>query len=702
MAQSTLSKLRFNPRSTWVSGTSYLVDDIIIYKNKFYICKVANSSATVPPLNTAQWDNYGGGAFHVGEYAAGTAYAVGDIVTYTTTPAYNSHYNYVNVDTYICIQAGTGQTPSTQTAFWTKISEGTMRDKFAWLSGINEGYVPGYKTTWDSFALTSTVGPGDSFGEFKTPGTHLCGDPGIQYITKRYTLVGYGHNTNNFFGCGVTGGDAQVYPAEAQFSHLSWFDGSLPTAPTTQAPRIIQVEGDMYSNALVLFDNGEVHHSGYTGHGQNGDGTTTQWTNFVQCGYANVNRAGTTTVLRTKKAIRIASSADGRATTHSCYALIRNNDDTRELYAWGYNGYGQLGQGNTTNYSVPTLVSFDQVTNGKIIEIWATGREYGQMWFLTDQGKMYAMGYNGNGNLGVGDTTNRNTPTLVKNWGTGTTNRIRKFNTAGGGNSGTTTSFLVIRGDNTLWTWGYNGYGQLAHGHTFNTALPLEVYTGGYTGVTGTQTTASPQNTAPSGTKLTDVWNAWHYGSQYGSMIVTRGSSDSSNTAYTVGYNGYYQLSVAQNNTTNYSTLQATQIRSGSALTNVVDISSNTGESSYTNLAVKRTDGEWYFCGSKENGGWASGDTDSRNIRQDRDPDNIASNYRLKNNLLYPTIQSSTYRSYWKYLPFGASTAKSGLYIDLYTGRVYYTTSNTTEYNFNTTHPGGTYHTTMTRIKGQG
>jgi alpha-tubulin suppressor-like RCC1 family protein len=701
MAQSTLSKLRFNPRDSWVSGTSYVVDDIVVYKNKFYICTVANSSTTVPPLNTAQWLNSGGGTFHAGEYSSATTYAVGDIVTHTTIAAYNSHHNYADTNTYICIQAGTNQNPATQTAFWTKISEGTMRDNQAWLSGINEGYVPTYKTQWDSLALSTTVGMGDSFGEFKTPGSHLMGDPGIQYITKRYTLVGYGHNTNNFFGAGVSGGDDQNFPFDSQFAHLSWFDGSLPTSPTSQAPRIIQVEGDMYSNALVLFDNGEVHHSGYNGHGQNGDGTTTQWQNFVQCGYANINRTGSTTVLRTKKVIRIASSADGRATTHSCYALVRNSNDTRELYAWGYNGYGQLGQGNTTNYSVPTLVSFDQVTNGKIIEVWSTGGEYANCFFLTDQGKMYAMGYNGYGNLGVGDATNRNTPTLVKAWGATASTKVKKFNTSGGSNSRALTSFLVIRGDNTLWTWGYNGYGGLGHNHTQYVCLPLEVYTGGYNGVTTTVTTANPQNGSPLGTKLTNTWNAWMYGGQYGSMMVTRGTSDASNTAFATGYNGYYQLSVAQNNTTDRTTLTAMQFRSGTALTNVVDAASNCGESSYTNLAVKRSDGEWYFCGSKENAGWASGDTDSRNIRQDRDPDNIASNYRLKNNLLFPHMQTPTYKSYWKYLPFGATTMKSGMYIDLYSGRVYYTTCATTENNFTNNASGG-YVTTMTRLKGQG
>jgi len=53
-----------------------------------------------------------------GAYASGTAYVVDDIVVYSD-------------ESYICIQAGTGQTPSSATAYWTKIAaKGTNGDTF--------------------------------------------------------------------------------------------------------------------------------------------------------------------------------------------------------------------------------------------------------------------------------------------------------------------------------------------------------------------------------------------------------------------------------------------------------------------------------------------------------------------------------------------------------------------------------------------
>ena len=705
MATTTLGKLRFNPRDSWITSTAYSADDIVIYKNQFFMARNAVTSSTTPDLDPTNWTEYGGGTYHAGEYAAGTAYAIGDMVTYTRVLPYNAHHNYTETDTYICIQAGTGQTPNTATAYWTKISTGAYRDKWAFLCGINEGYTVGSKTIWDTFAQTSSfVGPGDSFGEFKTPGASLVSNGSTQYITRRYGLVSMGQkpNSDNHDGIGQPG-DTNYQMAEAQFTHLSWFDGALPTSPTNQAPRILQVEGDMYANTMVLFDNGEIHRAGYNAQGQNGIGSTTNWAHFVQCGYGNINRTGSTTVLRSKKAIRIAMSADGTTRTASCYALIRNSDDTRELYAWGYNGYGQLGQGNTTDLSVPTLVSFDQTTNGKIMEIWSTGGNYAQMFFLTNQGKMYAMGYNGNSNLGVGDATNRSSPTLVKTWGVTSTTFVKKFNTGGGCNSGSTASYLVIRGDNTLWTWGYNGQGQLGHGHTFSVGIPTQVYTAGYSGVTVATTTATGPGT-PSGSAITDCWNAWMNGGNYGHMYVTRGSSDSSNTAYSCGYNGNHALSYGQTGTTDVSILTAVQYRSGTAMTNVEQFASNLGSGSGANVAIKRkTDNDWYFCGYTPSGGaWSTGYTHTHNEDVLADPDAISGNYRLKNNLLYSRILSNTNKTYFKYYPMGHDGLHLGMYVDLTSGKSYYTATNNTGTFLNTTFnsSGSPASRIMTKLKG--
>ena len=89
------------------------------------------------------------------------------------------------------------------------------------------------------------------------------------------------------------------------------------------------------------------------------------------------------------------------------HALIENTDGSRDLYSWGYNGYGQLGDSTTSNRDVPTQISFNPSSYGRIVEIWATGGQYAQLFVLTDRGQLYACGYNGYGQLGQGDTSNR-------------------------------------------------------------------------------------------------------------------------------------------------------------------------------------------------------------------------------------------------------------------------------------------------------
>ena len=109
------------------------------------------------------------------------------------------------------------------------------------------------------------------------------------------------------------------------------------------------------------------------------------------------NKSGTT-VLRGKKAIRIASTTGGNTSvSNTMYALIENTNGTRDLYAWGYNGYGQIGDSSTSTRTTPQQISFNPSSYGRIVEIWATGGEYGNLFVLTDRGHLYAVGYNGYG-----------------------------------------------------------------------------------------------------------------------------------------------------------------------------------------------------------------------------------------------------------------------------------------------------------------
>ena len=136
-------------------------------------------------------------------------------------------------------------------------------------------------------------------------------------------------------------------------------------------------------------------------------------------------------------------------------------------YCWGYNNYGNLGDGNTgTDTNVPTAVSggltFTQISAGS--GLWACG--------VASGGAAYCWGYNNYGQLGDGNTgTDTNVPTAVS--GGLTFTQISA-------DSGYDTSCGVASGG-AAYCWGYNNYGQLGDGNTgTDTNVPTAV-SGGLT-----------------------------------------------------------------------------------------------------------------------------------------------------------------------------------------------------------------------------
>ena len=76
-------------------------------------------------------------------------------------------------------------------------------------------------------------------------------------------------------------------------------------------------------------------------------------------------------------------------------------------YCWGWNGYGQLGDGTVTNRTVPTPVAGGHV----FVRLAAGGG--GHMCGIAADGITYCWGYNGSGQLGDGTFVNRSLPTAV-------------------------------------------------------------------------------------------------------------------------------------------------------------------------------------------------------------------------------------------------------------------------------------------------
>ena len=85
------------------------------------------------------------------------------------------------------------------------------------------------------------------------------------------------------------------------------------------------------------------------------------------------------------------------------HTIFLKNDGT--VWATGWNEYGQLGLGDDTDRNTPTKVNIDSVK-----EVVAGDKH---TIFLKNDKTVWATGWNHDGQLGLGDKTNRNTPTKV-------------------------------------------------------------------------------------------------------------------------------------------------------------------------------------------------------------------------------------------------------------------------------------------------
>ena len=147
-------------------------------------------------------------------------------------------------------------------------------------------------------------------------------------------------------------------------------------------------------------------------------------------------------------------------------------------WAWGDNGFGQLGNGTTTNSSTPIAVS---LPGGTTVTAIAGGGYHSLA--LTSSGQVLAWGYNGYGQLGNGTTTNSSTPVAVS-LPSGTT-----VTAIAGGRFHS----LALTSTGQVLAWGYNGNGQLGNGTTTSSNIPVAVSLPSGTTVTAIAGGGQPQ-----------------------------------------------------------------------------------------------------------------------------------------------------------------------------------------------------------------
>jgi alpha-tubulin suppressor-like RCC1 family protein len=129
---------------------------------------------------------------------------------------------------------------------------------------------------------------------------------------------------------------------------------------------------------------------------------------------------------------------------------------------WGYNQYGQIGDG--TNSARTTPVNVSGLTSG--VASISTGANH--TCAVTTSGGAKCWGYNLYGQLGDGTITDRSTPGDVS----GLTSGVAAFTDQIGALGDYTCAMTTSGGAKC---WGYNLYGQLGDGTTTDRSTPGDV-----------------------------------------------------------------------------------------------------------------------------------------------------------------------------------------------------------------------------------
>jgi alpha-tubulin suppressor-like RCC1 family protein len=310
----------------------------------------------------------------------------------------------------------------------------TANGSFCWGSNW-AGQIGGVTGNTGSDSIPSLVQGTQVFTQVTAGQYHSCG------LTAAGAAFCWGYNGNGQLGINNAGINNSAVPLAVVGSLVfaSIEAGGAHTCGITTASGVAAIDRQVYC-------------WGYNGQGQIGDGLVIGTTPQYLIPTRVVNPLQTTT-----RATQISAGS-----SHTCARALDAN-----VYCWGYNEYGQLGNGTVLNASGNGGISVatpQQVLGGFAWTSISAGNIHtcGIRTNHATSNPIMCWGNNGNGQLGIGGTTNFSTPQEVSN--------LNWISVSAGGAHG-----CGVLSGGQGYCWGYNGDGRLGDGTTTSIATPVPI-----------------------------------------------------------------------------------------------------------------------------------------------------------------------------------------------------------------------------------
>ena len=652
MTTVSLGKVAFTWKGSYDASTTYNSQDVVEYNGDSFVCITDNTTGTTPTSSSS------------------TTSPQTVNLTVTVQAYYGSNYFYIDGVKTPTLQLYEGNT------YVFDVSDSSVANhpfKFSTVSGgtHNSGteYTTGVTTSGtagQSGATVTIVVGSDAPILYYFCGNHsgMGGTANTPtYATTTTTTSAWNLLAQGSLGVGQNSGD------------LIYFDGTqLQRLPTGNANQVLKIDGttqlpvwgdtnyrsgvkakklwnakaSSYRRGFVVMEDNTMRVWGTNSYGTLGDGTTTTRLSPSSPAFDSSNDF-----------VGIKTEADGSIrdgvimSTYYNMGIIGNNG---HLYMWGQNSYGQIGDGTSTNKTIPYDATADtnNSINGKEAHQIAQGitaQNYDSTIVLCTDGTAHGTGYNGYGQLGNSSQTNATNfgavnQTALKFWkifqagdryasyiGLGAVygDSLTDGTTVGANTNILTQTPTYFR----VYFWGYSGDYQNGFNTNTNYSVPTEITTfysnnhnvvecvgtrhswfaltsAGvlfgwgypYAGHLGNGTTSTTQAVTQIDTDVAEI-------------VSTRSSNGNSNAwyrktngqVYSSGYNGYGQLGLGDGNN------RSTFTQSTTAPTNITKMVVS-GGANYESVMALTSDAELFSVGYNGNGALGIGSTSNQNTWQ--------------------------------------------------------------------------------------